>query len=85
MDNKALANLLKTLRKNGVIKFKTTDLELEISHDFLSQPTVTDLPSSPPNDPEDPWKDFPQGTLTPEQLMFYSAGGIPGNDPDNKD
>ena len=24
---------------------------------------------------------FPQGILTPEQLMFYSAGGLPEDDP----
>ena len=35
--------------------------------------------------PTDPYANFPQGDLTPEQLMFYSSGGMPDDDPDNKE
>ena len=34
---------------------------------------------------DNPWADFPDGELTPEQLMFYSAGGKPEEDPYRKD
>lgn len=31
------------------------------------------------------YDNFPEGVLTPEQLMFYSSGGVPDNDPFLKD
>jgi len=75
---KELEKLLKLCRKQGVQKIKFDNVELELG----------DIPheagGSISNEINDPYKGFPTGELTPEQLMFYSAGGIPENDPELK-
>lgn len=75
-DLKELERLLKLCRKQGVteielgeIKFKLGDLPLE--------PGKAQLIDTP----DDPYKNFPAGELSPEQLMFYSSGGVPDEDP----
>ncbi len=77
---KDLEKLLKLLRKQGVVDFKMGDIDLKLG----------DLPREPQSvqeeevDPEDPYAHFPPGMLTPEQLMFYSSGGKPEDDPENQ-
>jgi len=79
---KDLERLLKLCRKQGVTEVKLGDVELKFG----------DLPpeSRPSRDQDliptdNPYADFPDGELTPEQLMFYSAGGLPQDDPYRKD
>lgn len=75
---KDLEKVLKLLRKQGVLEFEHNGTKLKMG----------DLPieTGSHKDPvEDPYKNFPAGELTPEQLMFYSAGGIPEEDPALKD
>lgn len=75
---KDLEKLLVMCRKNGAydvefhgIKFKLGDLPMDLS---VSGPEQKPLLVG-----------FPEGELTPEQLMFYSAGGHPDDDPALKD
>lgn len=77
---KELERLLKLCRKQGVteinlgtVSFKLGDLPQEKVQ--VSQEIETDSP----------YASFPDGELSPEQLMFYSAGGHPDDDPENKD
>lgn len=79
-DLKSLEKLLKLCRKQGVLEinvhgvsFKLGDLPIE-DQKRLSIESV-----------DDPYKGFPTGELTPDQLIFYSSGGIPENDPTLKD
>ena len=72
---KDLEKLLKLCRKQGVteidlgtVRFKLGDLPQE------SNPIRIE-------EENDPYKSFPDGELSPEQLMFYSSGGLPENDP----
>lgn len=72
-----LKKLLKLCREQGVqkiefdnVKLELGDLPIEAQHSVAS------------SEPETPYAGFPQGELTPEQLMFYSAGGHPDNDPE---
>lgn len=74
---KDLEKLLKLCRKQGVqeielgtVKLKLGDLPVELAG---SQRVIEDA--------EDPYRNFPVGELTPEQLMFYSSGGKPEDDP----
>lgn len=72
---KELEKLLKLCRKQGVleIKFGTVEFKLgDLPQEVGAQSSI---------DESDPLKNFPQGELTPEQLMFYSSGGAPENDP----
>lgn len=78
MDTKQLKVLLKTLRDNGVLRFKTADIELELSPEGLFPEKRVEAQNEAP---ESPLEGFPEGILTQEQLMFYSAGGLPENDP----
>lgn len=80
-DLKELEKLLKLCRKQGVTEIKLGDIAL----------TLGDLPTEKPEasieeaESTDPYANFPTGTLTPEQLIFYSSGGIPENDPTLKE
>lgn len=72
-----LARLLKLCRKQGVteielgcgLKLKLGELPYERGEN-AQDPDVTD-----------PYSGFPEGELTPEQLLFYSSGGLPQDDP----
>lgn len=80
-DLKDLERLFKLCRKQGIaefaingITFKLGDLPVEQSKHVTIEDEITD-----------PYKNFPQGELTPEQLMYYSSGGLPDEDPENRD
>lgn len=92
MNIKELEKLFKLCRKQGIteinldgvsdcgtkqekVSFKLGDLPQAMSQ----MPDITDT------DPKDPFANFPQGDLTPEQLAFYSSGGSPDDDPYRKD
>lgn len=74
-DFKDLEKLFKLCRKQGIydmdfngIKFKLGELPTDpASPDAIEKSNQMD--------------GFPTGILTQEQLMFYSAGGLPENDP----
>ncbi len=71
---KDLDKLLKVLRKQGVTEFEHNGTKLKLG----------DIPGealSSEDTAENPYKGFPTGELTPDQLMFYSSGGMPENDP----
>lgn len=73
---KSLEKLLKLCRKQGVVKIELGNVRLELGDLPMQRNQALDVGAA-----DDPYKDFPQGELTPEQLMFYSAGGLPENDP----
>jgi hypothetical protein len=83
MDTKQLKALLKVLRDNGVSNYKTADIELSLVPEALlpqgeARPQQqVEIPS------ENPYANFPSGELSPDQLMYYSAGGSPDEDPEN--
>jgi hypothetical protein len=70
---KELEKLIKMCRKQGVVKIAFDNVNIELG----------DLPSDPINtvDAGNDYSDFPAGTLSDEQLMFYSSGGLPKDDP----
>jgi hypothetical protein len=81
-DFKDLEKLFKLCRKQGIaemdfngIKFTLGELPSDIATGSNTQES----------DPVDPYKDFPTGDLTQEQLLFYSSGGLPSEDPYRKD
>jgi len=78
---KDLQALLKLLRKQGVTEMTFGDLSLKLG----DLPRDDDRASTSDNDSSDPLSGFPTGDLTPEQLIYYSAGGLPENDPYLKD
>lgn len=66
MDTKALRTLLKCLRENGVVFYKTSEIELKLSSEASLIRPIPSVDAEPENS---------TGALTDEQLMFYSAGG----------
>lgn len=79
IDNlKDLEKLLKLCRKQGVFEIKLGSIELKLG----------ELPAengqAVSDDIENPLKNFPQGELTSTQLIFYSSGGLPEDDPELK-
>lgn len=80
---KDLEKLLKLCRKQGVteinlgsVSLKLGDLPIETSKQLVN---LSDDLSA------DPYQNFPQGDLSPTQLMFYSSGGLPEDDPELKE
>lgn len=75
-DLKDLERFFKLARKQGITKADLTNMVFEFG----------ELPEkhrggAEETDPASPYANFPEGELTPEQLMFYSSGGLPENDP----
>jgi len=73
---KDLEKLLKVLRKQGVFEFEHGGTKLKLGDlpaEYVEQTDTANV--------DNPYKNFPQGELTPEQLMFYSSGGVPDQDP----
>lgn len=77
---KDLEKLLKLLRKQGVIDFKHGEISLKLGDLPYEQKTVQLEEEELVN----PYANFPEGMLTPQQLMFYSSGGSPDDDPENQ-
>ncbi len=75
MDIKELRSLLKLLRTNGITHYKSNDLELQFSPEALLLPKEEQLEET-----SSTWDRFPDTILTPEQLMYYSSGGVPGEE-----
>ena len=76
-DLKELEKLLKLCRKQGVQNIKLGEIEFKLG----DLPYVESRHIQGIDQPQDPLADFPQGVLTPEQLIFYSSGGLPADDP----
>jgi len=79
MNNKDLKSLLKIMRLNGVLVYKTQELELQLSPLSLlvdEKPTSTTIVQ---DTTDNPYANFPTGMLSDQELMFYSAGGDPSD------
>ena len=76
---KDLKHLLALCRKQGVTELKLGDVQFKLG-DLPPEPRRHDSDVES-DDLLDPLAGFPTGELTPEQLMFYSAGGLPKDDP----
>ena len=72
MDLKQLKATLKIMRDNGVLHLKTADIELQLDHQALFPNKEIQVDES-----EDKYANFPGEILSPEQLAFYSSGGLP--------
>lgn len=80
-DLKDLQKLFKLCRVQGITDFKMNGLEIK----FGELPVSPGASQEAAIDAASPWANFPQGELSPEQLAFYSAGGLPQDDPMNKE
>jgi hypothetical protein len=76
-DVKDLEKLLKLCRKQGVTELKFGNVEFKLG----SLPTEKQAQLQDEIPTDNPYSNFPDGELTPEQLMFYSSGGKPEDDP----
>jgi hypothetical protein len=84
MDHKTLKSLLKILREAGVAQYTTPELSLTIAPDFLgdTHKAIHKYPY-PAEEAKDPYANFPDKILSPEELMYYSSGGLPPEDENN--
>lgn len=77
-DTKELEKLLKLCRKQGVVELEWNGVRFKLG-DLPVDPSKSS--DTPEESPSNPYANFPMGELTPDQLAFYSAGGVPENDP----
>lgn len=82
-DLKDLQKLFKLCRNQGITDLKINGIEVKFGELPTTQRAMSDQASD--EDITNPYGNFPQGELTPEQLAFYSAGGRPEDDPFNKE
>lgn len=80
-DFKDLKKLLELCRKQGIEEMDFQGMKFK----FGPLPTAAGAASDTEIESDNPYANFPDGTLSPEQLMFYSAGGRPEDDPALKD
>lgn len=84
-DVKDLAKVIDLCQKKGVKVFQMGELRLELG-EIPQKPRAhsrneeSEIPDSD-IDPLNPYADFPNGILSPEQLVFYSSGGKVGEEP----
>lgn len=74
---KDLEKLLKLCRKQGVIDLTLGTIAFKLGELPERQASV----ASEEEEPEDPYLDFPDGPLTPEELTFFANGGLPNENP----
>ncbi len=82
-DLKQLGQVIDLCRKKGVDTITIGTLTLKLGPEPERKRKAPASERAEP-DVEDPYQNFPGGILTPEQLMFYSAGGMPGEEPWNQ-
>ena len=75
-----LKRLLKLCREQGVVEIKLCPVEIKLGDLPLDQFKIQE---AEPNT-SSPYANFPQGELTPTQLIYYSSGGAPEDDPELK-
>lgn len=80
---KDLKQLFKLCRQQGVTEIKLSGVEIKFGDMPLESKSGSLIDST--QDEASPYANFPQGDLKPEQLIFYSSGGLPENDPSLKD
>lgn len=80
-DLRELEKLLKICRRQGVTHLRLGDVSLKLGDLPQEQSKIPDVQEIG----ADPYANFPTGDLSPTQLMFYSAGGQPEDDPENKE
>jgi len=74
-----LKKLFLLCRKQGVTEIDLNGIKVK----FGDMPIEKAAGQAEETDNDDPWKGFPDGILSNEQLAFYSAGGTPEDDPEN--
>jgi hypothetical protein len=80
-DFKDLEKLLKICRRQGVTEFTLSGFSCKLG-DLPTEAGQRIQEDVVMGDPMDPYSNFPSGILSPEALAFYSAGGVPGEEPE---
>jgi len=82
-DLKDLEKVIDLCRKKGVSSITLGEMRLEIREEAPPSAYKKRKQNQEFNeiDPINPYANFPSTELTPEQLMFYSSGGLPEDDP----
>ncbi len=83
-DLKDLGKVIDLCRKKGVASITIGQLKLDLGPEPEPKKSQASANSQPEIDETDPWANFPAGELTPSQLIFYSSGGLPEDDPELK-
>lgn len=79
-DLKDLEKLFKLCRKHGIAEMDHHGIKFKLG-DPPREGSTHNADDSGEVPTDNPYANFPTGVLTPEQLMFYSAGGLPEEDP----
>lgn len=83
-DLKDLKHLFKLCRSQGITDFKMQGIEIKFGEMPQGTKSLRDMEADT-QDEISPYANFPKGDLTPSQLVFYSSGGVPEDDPENTD
>lgn len=74
-DLKELQKLFKICRAQGITDFKMNGIEIKFGDMPLTQTQIQE--QSNYQDETNPYANFPDRELTPEELAFFSSGGRP--------
>lgn len=82
-DLKELAKFIDLCRRKGVSSIAIGELKMDLRPEAPESPYKRKKQTLEPHtdDESNPYRNFPDGILSNEQLLFYSAGGAPEDDP----
>lgn len=76
-----LKKLFQLCRKQGITELELGNIKFKLGELPIENKSQVDEQEESESD--DPYANFPAGVLTPEQLMYYSSGGLPENEEAN--
>lgn len=79
---KDLEAVIDLCRKKGVSEFSVGGVSFKLGAEPEKKPRKS---KSAPQEPTDRFENFPDRILTPEELIYYSAGGMPPQDQSSGD
>lgn len=72
-DLRDLEKLFKICRRQGIVEMDYQGIKFKLGDLPREQGSVSFIEDS--GDKKNPYSDFPDRELTPEELMYYSSGG----------
>ena len=83
-DLKQLAKVIALCRKTGVTKLECGTLRLELGDEPQPKTRAIKAERTPVENTDtlNPYANFPDRILTQEELVYFSAGGMPNPEPE---
>jgi hypothetical protein len=82
-DLKKLGKVIDLCRKKGIARFECAGIKFELGEEptpKLRRVIKAESTPAETTDSSNPYANFPKGILSQDELIYYSAGGMPPSD-----